>query len=48
KGEQSGHVQYVKEVYLDCDADAVLLKVEQVGYACHEGYRSCFHRKIYG
>lgn len=47
KGETSGHVQVVREAYLDCDADAVLLKVEQVGgAACHTGYRSCFYRKI--
>lgn len=47
KGEISGHVQNVKEIYLDCDNDAVLLKVEQVGgAACHTGYRSCFYRKI--
>jgi phosphoribosyl-AMP cyclohydrolase len=47
KGETSGHVQVVKEVLLDCDNDALLLKVEQVGgAACHTGYRSCFHRRI--
>jgi len=47
KGETSGHVQLVKEVYLDCDSDALLLKVEQVGEAaCHKGYRSCFYRRI--
>ena len=46
KGATSGHVQRVKEIYLDCDADTVLLKVEQVGgAACHEGYRSCFYRR---
>jgi len=45
KGEQSGHVQRVREIYVDCDADAVLLKVEQVGAACHEGYESCFFRR---
>jgi phosphoribosyl-AMP cyclohydrolase len=45
KGEQSGHVQRVREVYVDCDGDAVLLKVEQVGAACHEGYESCFFRR---
>lgn len=43
KGETSGHYQYVKEVYYDCDADTLLCKVEQVGEACHEGYKSCFH-----
>lgn len=46
KGESSGHVQEVKEIYTDCDQDAVLLKVEQVGAACHEGYYSCFFREI--
>lgn len=47
KGEESGHVQEVREIYLDCDADTVLLKVKQVGgAACHEGYRSCFFRKL--
>jgi phosphoribosyl-AMP cyclohydrolase len=47
KGEESGHIQHVREVYVDCDGDAVLLKVEQVGgAACHEGYASCFFRKI--
>ena len=45
KGEQSGHVQRVREIYVDCDGDAVLLKVEQVGAACHEGYPSCFFRQ---
>jgi len=46
KGETSGHVQRVKEIYLDCDEDTVLLKVEQVGgAACHTGYRSCFYRR---
>ena len=46
KGEESGHVQTVQAIYVDCDADAVLLKVEQVGAACHEGYRSCFFRQL--
>jgi phosphoribosyl-AMP cyclohydrolase len=46
KGEQSGNVQEVKDVYLDCDGDTLLLQVRQVGgAACHEGYRSCFFRK---
>lgn len=45
KGESSGHVQTVKEVRLDCDGDAVVLKVIQQGGACHTGYRSCFYRK---
>jgi phosphoribosyl-AMP cyclohydrolase len=47
KGEESGHVQKVRELRLDCDADAVLLKVEQVGgIACHTGRESCFFRKL--
>ena len=47
KGEESGHVQHLKEIYFDCDADTLLVKVEQVGgAACHEGYKSCFFRKI--
>ena len=47
KGEESGHVQEVREAYLDCDADTILLKVTQVGgAACHEGYASCFFRKV--
>ena len=47
KGEESGHVQKVREVRIDCDADAVLLRVEQVGgIACHTGRESCFFRKL--
>ena len=47
KGEESGHVQEVREVFVDCDADTILLKVHQVGgAACHEGYPSCFFRKV--
>src|SRR5262245_13815096 len=47
KGEESGHVQQVREVCVDCDADTVLLKVHQVGgAACHEGYASCFFRRV--
>jgi phosphoribosyl-AMP cyclohydrolase len=47
KGEQSGNVQHVRAVYLDCDRDTILLKVEQLGgAACHEGYRSCFYRQV--
>jgi phosphoribosyl-AMP cyclohydrolase len=46
KGEESGHVQRVREIRVDCDADTILLQVEQTGAACHEGYRSCFFRKI--
>ena len=49
KGEESGHVQEVRGIFVDCDADAVLLKVEQVGgAACHEGYKSCFFRELTG
>ena len=49
KGEESGHVQEVREVFVDCDADTVLLKVKQVGgAACHEGYASCFFRRVEG
>ncbi|MFA5104061.1 MAG: phosphoribosyl-AMP cyclohydrolase [Candidatus Margulisiibacteriota bacterium] len=46
KGETSGNVQDIKEMYYDCDADAVLLKIAQKGPACHTGNRSCFFRKI--
>src|SRR5258708_14073535 len=46
KGEESGHAQTVQAIYIDCDADTILLKVEQVGAACHEGYRSCFFRQV--
>lgn len=48
KGEESGHFQYVEEVYIDCDGDALLLKVRQVDEACHKGYRTCFYRKLQG
>lgn len=44
KGESSGHVQRVKDVAFDCDGDTLLIQVEQVGAACHEGYQSCFFR----
>jgi phosphoribosyl-AMP cyclohydrolase len=47
KGEESGNVQEVHGVYVDCDADTLLIKVRQIGdAACHEGYRSCFFRRI--
>lgn len=47
KGEESGNIQKVKELYFDCDNDCLLVKVEQVGRAsCHTGYRSCFYRKV--
>lgn len=49
KGEESGHVQEVKEIFVDCDNDTILLKVNQLGgAACHEGYESCFFRKLDG
>jgi phosphoribosyl-AMP cyclohydrolase len=49
KGEQSGNLQEVREIRLDCDLDTVLFKVRQVGdAACHTGYRSCFHRRLEG
>ncbi len=47
KGETSGHIQQVKELFYDCDADTILLKVEQVGgIACHTGVRSCFFNAV--
>jgi phosphoribosyl-AMP cyclohydrolase len=47
KGEESGNVQEVKAIFLDCDADTILLKVNQIGgAACHEGYKSCFYRQV--
>ncbi|QSB16376.1 phosphoribosyl-AMP cyclohydrolase [Natronosporangium hydrolyticum] len=46
KGETSGHHQYVRSVALDCDGDALLVSVEQVGPACHTGAHSCFHRAL--
>lgn len=46
KGETSGHTQTLKECLIDCDGDTILLKIEQVGVACHTGQRSCFFRKI--
>jgi phosphoribosyl-AMP cyclohydrolase len=46
KGETSGHFQEIKEIYLDCDGDTLLLKVDQIGAAaCHTGFRSCFHHR---
>ncbi len=46
KGESSGHYQLVREMWIDCDEDTLLIKVEQMKAACHKGYRSCFFRKI--
>ena len=48
KGENSGHTQEVKELFIDCDKDTILIKVEQKVAACHTGYRSCFYRKLEG
>lgn len=47
KGEESGNVQVVKDIFFDCDADTLLIKVDQIGgAACHEGFRSCFFRRV--
>jgi len=46
KGMTSGHFQFVKSIFYDCDLDALLIKVRQLGAACHTGNRSCFYRKI--
>ncbi len=47
KGEESGNVQLVKSIYIDCDLDTVLIRVDQIGgAACHEGYKSCFFRQV--
>ena len=46
KGENSGHYQLVREMWIDCDEDTLLIKVEQIKAACHKGYKSCFFRKI--
>jgi phosphoribosyl-AMP cyclohydrolase len=46
KGEESGHVQVVKDIAFDCDGDVLLIQVEQTGAACHEGYQSCFFRSV--
>jgi len=48
KGESSGHVQEAVGVYVDCDADTVLIRVRQRGAACHEGYHNCFFRQLAG
>lgn len=48
KGDTSGHVQHVKSVALDCDGDTILLKVDQVGAACHTGDRTCFDAGLLG
>jgi len=46
KGESSGHTQAVKDISFDCDGDTLLIQVEQIGAACHEGYHSCFFRSV--
>lgn len=46
KGESSGHIQLVKSISFDCDADTLLIQVEQIGAACHEGYKTCFYRTV--
>jgi phosphoribosyl-AMP cyclohydrolase len=46
KGATSGHVQYVESISIDCDGDVLLIRARQVGGACHEGYRSCFFRRV--
>ena len=48
KGETSGNIQRVRSIYVDCDQDCLLIKVDQTGAACHEGYRSCFFRQAAG
>lgn len=47
KGETSGNFQLVKEIYLDCDSDTLLIKVKQIGHVCHTGNKTCFYRKIH-
>lgn len=49
KGESSGHVQMIKDIFVDCDQDTVVFQVEQLGgAACHKGYHSCFYRRVQG
>jgi phosphoribosyl-AMP cyclohydrolase len=48
KGDTSGHIQQVREVHYDCDADTLLVRVDQIGPACHTGERSCFYRILEG
>ena len=48
KGEESGHTQTVRDIAFDCDGDTLLIQVDQVGAACHEGYKSCFFRSVDG
>jgi len=46
KGEESGHIQIVRDIAFDCDGDTLLIQVEQAGAACHEGFKSCFFRSV--
>ena len=46
KGETSGHFQHVEEIYIDCDGDTLIMKVKQLGAACHTGNKTCFYRKL--
>lgn len=46
KGEESGHTQTVRDIAFDCDGDTLLIQVEQIGAACHEGFKSCFFRSV--
>jgi phosphoribosyl-AMP cyclohydrolase len=46
KGATSGHVQHIESILVDCDGDVLLIKARQIGGACHEGYRSCFFRRV--
>ncbi|MGD1004393.1 MAG: phosphoribosyl-AMP cyclohydrolase [Methanoregulaceae archaeon] len=48
KGEESGHIQRVLRILVDCDEDCLIYEIEQTGAACHTGYRSCFHRTLDG
>ncbi|MDY6820470.1 MAG: phosphoribosyl-AMP cyclohydrolase [Deferribacterota bacterium] len=48
KGETSGNIQKIVNIYIDCDGDCLLYEVEQTGVACHKGYKSCFYRKLRG
>ncbi len=46
KGETSGHLQEIQEVFIDCDNDTILFKINQIGAACHTNYKSCFYRRL--
>ncbi len=46
KGDRSGNVQNIQQIFTDCDGDSLLIVVEQIGHACHEGFHSCFHRQL--